>query len=267
MSSIKEQVLAQQGQYKESDDKYLSVLKQYNCNLNDEEVAAAVKKILDEKVAENETMEVKKFLFGSIELTSLHTEDTEESILKMIEKVNQFAKDYPQLPHVATVCTYPNFAGLISQSLEVDGVEIAVVSGNFPSSQTFIEVKIAETAMAIKDGATEVDIVMPVGKFFSEDYEGLCDDIQELKETCGEHKMKCILETGDLKNCSNIMKASIPQCTQVLTTSKPQQARRRSQLPLRQHTLCARLSRHITKRRAFRLVSSLQVVSIPFMMP
>lgn len=209
MSSIKEQVLAQQGQYKESDDKYLSVLKQYNCNLNDEEVAAAVKKILDEKVAENETMEVKKFLFGSIELTSLHTEDTEESILKMIEKVNQFAKDYPQLPHVATVCTYPNFAGLISQSLEVDGVEIAVVSGNFPSSQTFIEVKIAETAMAIKDGATEVDIVMPVSKFFSEDYEGLCDDIQELKETCGEHKMKCILETGDLKNCSNIMKASI----------------------------------------------------------
>ena len=86
MSSIKEQVLAQQGQYKESDDKYLSVLKQYNCNLNDEEVAAAVKKILDEKVAENETMEVKKFLFGSIELTSLHTEDTEESILKMIKR-------------------------------------------------------------------------------------------------------------------------------------------------------------------------------------
>lgn len=199
----------EKGQYSEMDDKYLSVLKQYNCDLNDEEVAAEVKKILDEKVAENETMEVKKFLFGSIELTSLHTEDTEESILKMIEKVNQFAKDYPQLPHVATVCTYPNFAGLISQSLEVDGVEIAVVSGNFPSSQTFIEVKIAETAMAIKDGATEVDIVMPVGKFFSEDYEGLCDDIQELKETCGEHKMKCILETGCLKNCSNIMKASI----------------------------------------------------------
>ena len=114
MSSIKEQVIAQKkGQYSEMDDKYLSVLKQYNCDLNDEEVAAEVKKILDEKVAENETMEVKKFLFGSIELTSLHTEDTEESILKMIEKVNQFAKDYPQLPHVATVCTYPNFAGLI----------------------------------------------------------------------------------------------------------------------------------------------------------
>ena len=210
MSSIKEQVLAQQqGQYNESDDKYLVALKQYDTNLNDEEVAAEVKKIIDEKVAENETPEVKKFLLGSVELTSLHTNDTEESILSMIEKVNKFAKDYPDLPHVATVCTYPNFAGLISQSLEVDGVEIAVVSGNFPSSQTFIEVKVAETALALKDGATEVDIVMPVGKFFSEDYEGLCDDIQELKETCGEHKMKVILETGDLGSCSNIMKASI----------------------------------------------------------
>ena len=210
MSSIKDQVLAQQqGQYNESDDKYLVALKQYDTNLDDEEVAAEVKKIIDEKVAENETPEVKKFLFGSVELTSLHTNDTEESILSMIEKVNKFAKDYPDLPHVATVCTYPNFAGLISQSLEVDGVEIAVVSGNFPSSQTFIEVKVAETALALKDGATEVDIVMPVGKFFSEDYEGLCDDIQELKETCGEHKMKVILETGDLGSCSNIMKASI----------------------------------------------------------
>ena len=148
-------------------------MKQYICNLNDEEVAGAVQKIRDEKVAENENMEVKMYHFGSIELTSLYTEDTEESILTMNEKVNQFAKDYPQLPHVATVCTYPNFAGLISQSLEVEGVEIAVVSGNVPSSQTFIEVKIAETAMAIKDGATEVDIVMPVGKCFSEDYEGL----------------------------------------------------------------------------------------------
>lgn len=210
MSSIKEQVRAQQqSNYNEADDKYLATLKQYNCNLNDEDIAAEVKKILDEKVAENNTQEVKKFLLGSVELTSLHTEDTEESILNMIEKVNKFAKDYPNLPHVATVCTYPNFAGLISQSLEVDGVEIAVVSGNFPSSQTFIEVKVAETALAIKDGATEVDIVMPVGKFFSEDYEGLCDDIQQLKEVCGDHKMKCILETGDLKNCSNIMKASI----------------------------------------------------------
>ena len=212
-------------------------------------------------------MEVKKFLFGSIELTSLHTEDTEESILKMIEKVNQFAKDYPQLPHVATVCTYPNFAGLISQSLEVDGVEIAVVSGDFPSSQTFIEVKIAETAMAIKDGATEVDIVMPVGKFLSEDYEGLCDDIQELRETCGEHKMKCILETGDLKNCSNVMKASIlamySGSDYIKTFNRQGEG---LSYPLGSIRYVPGYQGILRKRLVFRLVSSLQVVSIPFMM-
>lgn len=208
--SIKEQVLAQQqAQYTETDDKYLATLKKYNLDIKDEDVKAQVKKLIEEHVSENETLEVKKFLLGSVELTSLHTEDTEEAILKMIERVNRFDKDYPTLPHVATVCTYPNFANLISQSLEVDGVEIAVVSGNFPSSQTFIEVKVAETALAIRDGATEVDIVMPVGKFFSEDYEGLCDDIAELKETCGEHKMKCILETGCLGSCGNIKKAAI----------------------------------------------------------
>ena len=146
---------------------------------------------------------------GSIELTTLKTTDSEESVLAFTERVNQFDEAYGDLPHVATICVYPCFAKVVSETLEIDGVEIACVSGSFPSSQALIEVKVAETALAIKDGATEIDIVMPVGKFFSEDYEGLCDDIQELKETCGEHKMKCILETGDLKNCSNIMKASV----------------------------------------------------------
>ena len=97
----------------------------------------------------------------------------------------------------------------MSQSLEVDGVEIACVSGSFPSSQALLEVKVAETALAIKDGATEIDIVMPVGKFLSGDYEGVSDEIGELKQVCGEHAMKVILETGDLATASNIKKASI----------------------------------------------------------
>ena len=162
-----------------------------------------------EKVPENDTPEVKKFLMGSVELTSLHTTDSEESILAMTERVNDFDSAYPELPHVATICVYPCFANIVAQSLEVDGVEVAVVSGAFPSSQTFMEVKTIETALAIKDGATNVDIVMPVGKFLSGDYEGLCDDINELKQTCGEVPMKVILETGDLKTASNIKKAAI----------------------------------------------------------
>ena len=195
-----------------SDDtqsKYEEMLKLYDTQVNDADVQAAVAQITAEKVSQNNTHEVKKFLLGSIELTTLSTTDTEEKVLQMVEKVNQFDRDYPDLPHVAAICVYPVFTELVSNSLEVDGVAITNVSGNFPSSQARMEVKVAETQLAIADGATEIDIVMPVGKFLSEDYEGVCDDINELKQACGDVPMKVILETGDLGNGSNIMKAAL----------------------------------------------------------
>lgn len=189
--------------------KYEQALSQYNTALNDEKVKTAVAKIIETKVPENDTIEVKKFLMGSVELTTLKTTDSEESVLAFTEKVNKFEEAYPELPHVATICVYPCYAGIVSQSLEVEGVEIACVSGSFPSSQALIEVKIAETALAIKDGATEIDIVMSVGKFLSGDYETVCEEISELKATCGDKKMKVILETGLLESAENIKKASI----------------------------------------------------------
>ena len=189
--------------------KYEEALSLYDTNINDEKVSEAVKKIITEKVPENDNIETKKFLFGSIELTTLKTTDSEESVLAFTERVNDFDSAYPALPHVATICVYPCFAKVVSESLEVDGVEIACVSGSFPSSQALIEVKVAETALAIKDGATEIDIVMPVGKFLNGDYEGVSDDINELKQTCGKAAMKVILETGCLKTAANIKKASI----------------------------------------------------------
>ena len=188
---------------------YESALGKYNLNISDDEVREAVKKIIAEKVPENDTQEVKRFLMGSIELTTLKTTDSEESVLAFTERVNKFDDTYPDLPHVATICVYPCFAGIVSGSLEVDGVEIACVSGSFPSSQALLEVKVAETALALKDGATEIDIVMSVGKFLSGDYEGVADEISELKAVCGERKMKVILETGCLKTAANIKKASI----------------------------------------------------------
>ena len=190
-------------------DKYEEALSKYNTNLDDNEVREAVKKIIAEKVHENDNLDVKKFLMGSIELTTLKTTDSEESVLAFTERVNQFDEAYGDLPHVATICVYPCFAKVVNDTLEIDGVEIACVSGSFPSSQALIEVKVAETALAIKDGATEIDIVMPVGKFLSGDYEGVADEISELKQVCGEHAMKVILETGCLKTASNIKKASI----------------------------------------------------------
>ncbi|KGF34623.1 deoxyribose-phosphate aldolase [Hoylesella buccalis] len=213
--AIKQNIEASKGQLnaknapKQTVDKYEQALKKYNTNLNDDEVREAVKKIIEEKVHTNDTPEVKKCLFGSIELTSLKCTDSDESIMAFTEKVNQFDTQYADLPHVATICVYPCFAQVVRDTLEVEGVEIACVSGSFPSSQALIEVKVAETALAVKDGATEIDIVMPVGKFLSGNYEEMCEDIQELKETCGDAAMKVILETGCLKTASNIKKASI----------------------------------------------------------
>ena len=189
--------------------KYEEALAKYNLDITDEEVKAAVKQIITEKVHENDTPEVKRFLMGSVELTTLKTTDSDESVLAFTERVNQFDTEYPDLPHVATICVYPRFAKVVSETLEVEGVEIACVSGSFPSSQALIEVKTVETALALKDGATEIDMVQSVGAFLAGDYETVCDEIQQMKETCGEHKLKVILETGCLKTAANIKTASI----------------------------------------------------------
>ena len=212
MGIIKDIILNEEDnqQAQQKPNKYEDALRKYNPNLDDAAEREAVRKIIAEKVPENDTMDVKKFLFGSIELTTLKTTDSDTSVLAFTERVNDFDNEYPDLPHVATICVYPCFAKTVSESLEVDGVEIACVSGSFPSSQARIEVKVAETALAVADGATEIDIVLPVGKFLSGDYEGVCDDIAEMKAACGESvPMKVILETGALKTASNIKKASI----------------------------------------------------------
>ena len=189
--------------------KYEEALSKYNLEISDQEVSEAVKEIIATKVPLNDTLEVKKFLMGSVELTTLKTTDSDESVLAFTEKVNQFDEAYPTLPHVATICVYPRFAKIVSETLEVDGVEIACVSGSFPSSQALIEVKTVETALAVKDGATEIDMVLSVGTFLSGDYETVCDEIQQMKEACGDKKMKVILETGCLKTASNIKTASL----------------------------------------------------------
>ena len=201
----------QHGHHHHDDEvtKYEKALQQYNTDLDDAQVQQAVKTIIAEKTLANDTPEVKKFLFGSIELTTLSTTDSDTSVMAFVDRVNRFDSAYPQLPHVAAVCVYPCFAEVASETLEVEGVEVTCVSGSFPSSQAVIEVKVAETALALRDGATEIDIVMPVGKFLSGNYEELCDDIAELKQVCGDKAMKVILETGDLKTASNIKKASL----------------------------------------------------------
>ena len=192
----------------EEQSKYEFVMNEYPETPSDEEIASAVKKA-DEKVEKNRKKEILKEIYACLDLTTLKCTDNAESVLALTEKVNSLEETHPDLKNVAAICVYPNFAGIVSQSLEVDGVEVACVSGGFPSSQTFPEVKIAETALALKEGATEIDIVLSVGKFLSGDYEGVCDEIQELKDLCGDKSLKVILETGALKSAENIKKAAI----------------------------------------------------------
>ncbi len=181
-------------------NKYNAALAKYNTNLSDADIQARVAELIEKKVPENNTEDVKKFLFNCIDLTTLNSTDSDKSVMHFTEKVNQFDDEYPDLKNVAAICVYPNFAAIVKNTLEVDGVNIACVSGGFPSSQTFIEVKVAETALAIAEGADEIDIVISIGKFLSGDYEGMCEEIQELKEVCKERHLKVILETGALKS-------------------------------------------------------------------
>ncbi len=193
----------------EVQSKYELALSKYNTHLHDDEIMMKVDQLIEKHLGENNNIDVKKEIFHCIDLTTLKCTDSEESVMKFTEKVNEFVDKYPDLENVAAICVYPNMAEIVSDSLEADNVKIACVSGGFPSSQTFMEVKIAETAMAIHAGAEEIDIVMPVGKFLCGDYEGMCDEIGELKDVCGEKTLKVILETGSLRSASNIKKAAI----------------------------------------------------------
>lgn len=192
-----------------SKSKIEEALEKYVLDLSDDEVKAEVKELLDAHLQENMNQDVYKFLMGSIELTTLKNTDSDRSVMEFTEKVNKFDSEYPALPHVATICVYPCFAAAVKNALTVDGVEIACVSGSFPSSQACIEVKTIEASLAVKDGATEIDIVLPVGKFLDGDYETVCEDIYEQKAACGDAAMKVILETGCLRDAKDIKTAAI----------------------------------------------------------
>lgn len=189
-------------------DKYQKVLTESKVSGNDAEVAAAVAKIVEEAPS-FASPEVYQFLFSSIDLTTLSTEDSVSSVSAFTRRVNDFDNDYPQFGNVAAICVYSNFAEVVKANLDVDGVDIAVVAGGFPSSQTFTAVKVADVALAVEGGANEVDIVMNLGMFFDGNYEDLCDEIIELKHTARKARLKVILETGALKTAENIKKASI----------------------------------------------------------
>lgn len=190
-------------------DKYHDAILASNVTEDDAQVQAAVEKILAEHLEENMNKEVYKFLFNTIDLTTLNSTDSPQSVAKFVERVNAFDEEHPELKNVAAICVYPNFTQVVRTVLEVSDVEIAAVAGCFPTSQSFIEVKVAETALAVEGGADEIDIVLNLGNFLDGDYEEVCDEISELKHSCRDARLKVILETGALKTAKNIKAASV----------------------------------------------------------
>ena len=189
-------------------DRYNEAIKASKVTEDDALVASEVAKIV-EKPPQYASPEVYKFLLNSIDLTTLSTEDSERSVAKFTNRVNDFDAEYPQYGHVAAICVYSNFAEVVKDHLDVEGVDVCVVAGCFPSSQTFTAVKVADVALAVASGAQEVDVVLNIGMFLDENYEELCDELIELKNTAKDARLKVILETGCLKTAAAIKRASI----------------------------------------------------------
>lgn len=190
-------------------DKYTDTIAASNVITYDAAVADAVAAILADHLEENRNADVYKKIFNSIDLTTLKTTDSQQSVAKFTERVNSFEEDYGDLPPVAAICVYPNFVPVVRTTLDVSSVGVAAVAGAFPTSQSFIEVKVAEIGLAVEAGADEIDVVLNVGDFFDGDYESVCDDLDEMKHSCRSARMKVILETGALKTARNIRDASI----------------------------------------------------------
>ena len=190
-------------------NKYLAAIKGSNVIEDDAKVKAEVAKIIEEHAAENNTPEVQEFLLNTVDLTTLSTTDSERSVAAFTQKVNEYWRNYPDRKNVAGICVYSNFAQVVRANLEVSDVDVVVCSASFPASQAHLETKIAETALAVADGADEVDIVINMGYFLDEAYEELCDEISEIKHACHGRMLKVILETGCLETAANIKKASI----------------------------------------------------------
>lgn len=189
-------------------NKYLDAIKKHQLNLTEQEISKEVEKIISEEFDINNNKEIYKNLYSCIDLTSLNSTDSKESIWNFTQKVNDFEGSIPELDNVAAICVFPNLVHTVKETLTAD-VKIAAVAGGFPSSQTFIEVKVAECSLALADGADEIDIVINLGQFLDKEYQEMCEEIMEIKAVCKNKSLKVILETGALVSSQNIHEASI----------------------------------------------------------
>ena len=158
----------------------------------------------------NENIEVYKFCYSTIDLTTLSCNDSVESVTKFANKTMEFYEAYPNIPNVASICVYPSFVETVGLAVDGSPMRITSVAGGFPASQTFLEVKMLEVALAVENGADEVDIVLNVGKMLTGEYDEAANEVEVLRNEAGEETvLKVIIESGALKTPELIRKASL----------------------------------------------------------
>ena len=187
---------------------YLTKLQEYAPAPTVEEVAAKVEAARVAAKA-NENVDVYKFCYSTIDLTTLACTDSVESVTRFARRAAEFYLDYPHIPNVASICVYPPFVETVGLAVDGTPMRITSVSGGFPASQTFLEVKVLETAMAIENGADEIDIVINVGELLEGRLDEMASEIEVLREEASDVVLKVIIESGALKTPELIRKASL----------------------------------------------------------
>jgi len=187
---------------------YANHLNEYVAAPSVEEVAREVA-ALREAAAENHNADVYRFCYSAIDLTTLSCNDSTASVSAFAERCLEFYTAYPHIPNVASICIYPSFVETVGLVVDGSPMRITAVAGGFPSSQTFLEVKMLEAAMAIENGADEIDIVLNAGKMLTGAYDEAANEIEVLRAESAGTVLKVILETGALKTPELIRKASL----------------------------------------------------------
>jgi len=144
-----------------------------------------------------------------IDLTTLEGQDTAGKVAALCSKAMRPDPSDLTVPPVAAVCVYPNLVAAAKERLGSSGVKVASVATAFPSGQSPIEIKVAETRAVVELGADEVDMVIDRGAFLSGRYSRVYDEIVRVKEACGDAHLKVILETGELGTYDNVRRASL----------------------------------------------------------
>ena len=175
-------------------------------NINDT-FESEIAYIFEQSLSNSNKEDVLKQIFNLIDLTSLEGADTIEKIEKMCTKVLDL-EEVNEISNVAAICVYPTFAKLVSKKLSNTTINTACVAGAFPSGQSHIEVKLKEIEWAIKEGATEIDMVISRGKLIEGNYQSVFDEIVAIKKCCGNVHLKVIIESGELGSNKNIRIAS-----------------------------------------------------------